>query len=340
MAERASVIKHERLLPIDDVITLEGSLRVMFIGDIHLCHAAPSSRRDDYASVMLGKIDNLRKIAKKMQVDIAITSGDLFHTKTQPAMYVVECIHRFKKWQDDNIPFYTVVGNHDIMYANTNTLDKVPLGLLFSSGTMKRLGTITVRLENKTVFFRACDYAMKPHIPDKVSEQGQGWVKFLCGHNFIPPQPYYISPDECYTEEELKSCDYDAFLMGHDHMVFPDVDYHGKKLIRPGALSRGSKHVTNRARPVCFSIIDVDKTTGEIKSTLMELPVSDASEIFSETTIAREDVSSQMSAFVKSLTKTETKETDQVDEILKKLCGDDQELYNHTKGYLDTHGIT
>lgn len=327
------------LKPIDVTYDKMPYLRWMFVGDPHLSSATPVSRKDEYQNSMLKKIVDLARFADENQVDFVIIGGDVFHIKTQPDGFMVAVTLALKTFK---VPVYTIIGNHDILYTNVDSVRRTPLGILISSGILKWMNSIKITVgddnSEKKVLIQGLDYHLRPVIPDRLP----GYDKaFLVAHQFTPHGMQFGEGDESFNEGEYQRSKWDVFYLGHDHMTYPVSVVSGKPTVRPGALSRGTKHIQNRMRDVMFTVTDVVMKDENLKVDFYQekLKVLPADEIFSDVQIKREDVSKQMTEFVRSLRDRELSDNDEIDTLVRNLCGENEVLYRLVKGYLVNYGM-
>ena len=87
---------------------------ILHVSDTHLDYRQYQNdeRRQDYADAFNQAID----IAIKENVDAVLHTGDLFHDKTPSLGSQIQCaeiIHRLETEPPEEIPFLTIVGNHE-----------------------------------------------------------------------------------------------------------------------------------------------------------------------------------------------------------------------------------
>lgn len=88
--------------------------RILHVSDTHLDYRQYQNdeRRQDYADAFNHAID----IAIEENVDAVLHTGDLFHDKSPSLGSQIECakiIHRLENEPAEEIPFLTIVGNHE-----------------------------------------------------------------------------------------------------------------------------------------------------------------------------------------------------------------------------------
>lgn len=123
-------------------------VKLLTIGDVHICDHAPGKRRDGYKERILAKLNECVKIAKENSVTHVLFLGDIFHLKAANRVShrlvqdVGEVLRSFE------VPVYILVGNHDITDGSLETLDKQPLGVLRFISNVSLLETDPVNLDD------------------------------------------------------------------------------------------------------------------------------------------------------------------------------------------------
>lgn len=321
------------LSPVYDEFEGHGNIRVMFVGDLHLSHAKPISRKDDYSKSMIEKIEQLVNLYKEAQCDLVLFSGDVWHTTKQPNNYLVDVLQVFSQFEGNA---YTIVGNHDIVYARTDTVNKTPLGVLLASGYLKRLGALVCRDGEDVVLFQGLDYIEKdPRFPEPYTEAQR---KVLVAHNYIYCQASNFDALDSFDSSDHMNSVWDLLLVGHDHSLL-EKRIGNKLILNPGALSRGTLSIENRNRDVGIFLIDIPIGEGEIKHIFYKINVRSQEEIYSELTINRREVSKRMNEFVKSLATESFSEEGEIEVILESLCGGDKVMLRYIRGHLFHNGL-
>lgn len=107
--------------------------------DVHMADEGPASRTDDWAKTVLGKLDQIGRIATEVNAIAVIDGGDFFHVKSpvrnshEVASRVAEVHNKYP------CPTFANVGNHDCKYGDLAFLPEQPLNVLFTTGVFKRL---------------------------------------------------------------------------------------------------------------------------------------------------------------------------------------------------------
>lgn len=114
-------------------------LRLVWRTDVHLSDRPPQSRRDDWESSLIGKLEQIRHIAHNMKAMAVLDGGDFFHVKS-PVRTPHRLIQRVAELHKTySCPVYATVGNHDCVYGDIDFLPQQPLGVLFATGVFQRL---------------------------------------------------------------------------------------------------------------------------------------------------------------------------------------------------------
>ena len=105
-------------------------IKVLVIGDVHICDHPPGRRVDGYKDQILDKLYECVKIAKEKEVTHVLFLGDIFHIKKAYRVShrvvhdIAEVCEAF------GLPVIVLVGNHDIDDYSLDSLPKQPLGIL------------------------------------------------------------------------------------------------------------------------------------------------------------------------------------------------------------------
>lgn len=112
-------------------------MKFLCVGDIHFTVDHPISRDEQYPKDILKKIVECIQLAKQLNCQYILCTGDWFHRKSQATFYEANLLmSMFKK---SHIPIYGIAGNHDIAGYNLKTLASRALGSLITSGHMNLL---------------------------------------------------------------------------------------------------------------------------------------------------------------------------------------------------------
>lgn len=244
---------------------------VLLIGDPHFDSQTPISRIDDYRETTLKKLYSLLSLALSHKAKTVITAGDFFHKYQVPISYLNEVIEVLKKFKDNDIDFYSLIGNHDLPHDKMVYFNSTPLSLLFKSGLVKHLRNET--LGNTEFFgldFTEIDRA--DELNEKAFDSNKKY-KFLVMH---------YATDNTIANESISRAslnNFTAVLSGHDHMPY-GRDGAMPIMLRPGSFMRRTKDEYNLERTDVI-VYKYDEMTSEI--TELSLPGVEAPNvIFSE----------------------------------------------------------
>lgn len=99
------------------------------------------------------------------------------------------------------------------------------------------------------------------------------------------------------TYDKCKELGYNAYVLGHDHTPYADVDEPLFKVIRPGSLTRGTSKTCNLYRKVNISLFDLD--THEFS--LAEIPTKPGTEVFIEKVVLSKELDVNMDEIISNL---------------------------------------
>lgn len=289
-------------------------MKILVIVDPHLSSQCPSSRRDDYPATMLDKMEQVREIARKRKIDLVLVAGDLLHNKTVSMAYLVVLARILKSF---SCPVYTTIGNHCIYYNNLDTLNRTPLGLLISAGAIQRLS----HLSFPGVDIFGYDFQYEPVKP-KV-ELGSG-LNLLVAHQFVNQSKV----PETFEFDELT--DFDVVFLGHDHSFYEPMVYGKTAIIRPGALSRGTQHLSNSHRDIGVVVFDTD--TRKIEFVKLKVQPFDA--VFLPETRIILGVRKSVAEFVHDMEAGFLKKGVSLGELINDFCAGDEELKSRVNFFL------
>lgn len=295
--------------------------KFIFVGDAHLNHVAPASRKDDYKRSMFNKLEWLIQKVIELEVRVVVFSGDLLHVKQYSDDFNTELNGVFRKFP---CPVFSIVGNHEVNFASPEYLHKSTLGVLMSSGVIKRLGSITIG--DLTLVGHDFEIEVKP-------PQAPTPNSWLVAHAFYGAKPYSSELTEVVTAQMIKVFGYKGACLGHDHVSYPIDLTEGVIIVRPGALSRVSVAQQDRSRDVKVAVIDATYPGTPVVD-IIEVPVESAEMVFSVEQTQRKGISSYLKDFVATyLSEAQTGSTDLFGQ-LKELCKENAEVYQDAEAYI------
>lgn len=114
-------------------------ISLVWRSDVHMADLGPVSRTDDWPTTVLSKLDQVARLAKRVNARAIIDGGDFFHVKS-PLRNSHEMVCRVAEQQAKHgIPVWANIGNHDCKYGDMGFLGEQPLGVLYETGVFNRL---------------------------------------------------------------------------------------------------------------------------------------------------------------------------------------------------------
>lgn len=312
------------------------TFRAGIVIDPHYSSHNPASRRDDFSAAMLEKTGFLAKQSRTLGWDAFVIAGDLFSTATLTYGYLVLLSRALKEFA---CPVYVVAGNHDMRHRQIDSIDKQPLGMLFEAEAVLDLTEV-----GPVGPFVGMHYRDNPaeFVPDPTPWHGHSWL--IC-HQYVGVEPHGFEADAggWLLYDDIDAHKYTGVVAGHDHVeVLDETTPGGAVVIRPGALSRGTKHEHNLHRtPRALSVEFSSDGSRSIKR--VEIPV--AADVFLQTALLAAERSSELKGFVTALGsdafRQEEMDTSVMDHL--RLLAESQEIapevVRRATGYLEAHGI-
>jgi DNA repair exonuclease SbcCD nuclease subunit len=190
-------------------------IKILFIGDIHIDDKNPSSRCDNYYEAIYKKIFECFEIASIKKPDIIVLLGDLFNRMEMVAKYRNKLINLFIN--NNQIPIYVVLGNHDIKSSISNLPNSV-LGTLIEAGIIRYV--------------------------DEISDLGLGFGHFKVGIESDLKEGVYS--DKSHYIWAFHANIVNTPMVFDDHVLFKDVVLHPNcKLVVGGHFHRGMRDENN-----------------------------------------------------------------------------------------------
>jgi len=263
---------------------------------------------------MFAKLDMVGRIAGKVDADAVIDAGDLIHVKAasrnshELVRRIIECHTAYP------CPTYLLPGNHDISFANYESISKQPVGVLFASGKLRHLTDTTIEKGGICVRVVGVPYAVSPTIGVFDIKKGDEDVLIVVTHALVSRDGKFTWRGEYNTEPvfswvDLAELDADVFVGGHWHRdqgAYKDVEK-DTWFVYPGSLSRGTLIHDNMDRIPKVGIISVSRDgsgTVVVDVNTCKLPVPDSDRVFNiERRYVERDMRQQIDAFILSLTK-------------------------------------
>jgi DNA repair exonuclease SbcCD nuclease subunit len=265
------------------------SSKILIFGDLHLADRPPGGRVDDYATTVLGKLQEIGSLCEREGAGLALSLGDWFHIK-QPNRVSHHLVRKtIEVCQAFPCEIWGVYGNHDI--SPDGTFDRQPLGVLQEAGA--------VQVPREAVLFAEFWLVPRPYnasaegvhdgqtdpsyysLADEEREliaKNPAPVIGLAHGSIVGPgdsRPYpWVNVDQIPGLE-----DYDLFISGHLHECLGVVQVGKTIFANPGSIGRTRRDIASYARTVEVLVVSID----EKGLTVEEVPlpgVAPALEVF------------------------------------------------------------
>ena len=221
-------------------------IRLVWRTDVHLSDRSPSSRTDDWTKTVLGKLDQVGRVAAKVNAAAVLDGGDFFHVKspTRNSHRLIQEVASLHATYP--CPVYANVGNHDCVYGDIDYLDQQPLGVLFASGVFERCydaheawftqDGVTVRVVG--IPYHGTQYDMDRF---NITKGTEDYLVVMAHVLASQKGGTMFEGEDIVKYADLAGLDPDLWLFGHWHKDQGVTDLgNGKKVVNVGSLSRGT----------------------------------------------------------------------------------------------------
>jgi predicted phosphodiesterase len=285
-------------------------LKLLLVGDIHIADRPPSIRTEAYSAQILDKLTQTVVIARDENVDGVVWVGDVFHVKAASRTSHALVQRIIEIGQSYSRPWVIVPGNHDLSNDRLESLEKQPLGVLYTAGATIGVGHV-VELDIFCIPWLR-DWAND--LEAKMSAWAECDAPLMVVHASIMP-PNENAPYEFYDAVDwgrMMSRPGDVFY-GHIHdnhgvysveMSGPDSeDEEFVTFCNVGAISRGSLHESTLKRKPHVVLYD---STKEQRFTPVPLEHLPAEEVFRlDIKAVDDDRAEKLGKFLESVEDTE-----------------------------------
>jgi hypothetical protein len=164
----------------------------------------------------------------------------------------------FLEFKKHDMSLYTIVGNHDIARNQMEKLKKSPLQILFTAEVLEQINLQKRVVINKKTLITPVSYMEYP-----TPKYNKAPYNILLAHMFFNASELFTgnTPDgkqdnrHNIQTRDLTNWEYNAAVLGHDHVEYPTMRVGNTDLIRPGAVTRATSHEYNFYRTPCFYIL-------------------------------------------------------------------------------------
>lgn len=253
--------------------------------DVHLSDRSPSSWKADYTEEIWSNLEQVGTLAREHEVSAVLDAGDYFHTKapSKNSHYLVQRSSALHLGYGR--PTLVVPGNHDLQYDNLDTLERQPLGTLYSSKVFEQLGERVFEDGNLRVRVVGVPYDPNRTLRDLLSIQKKKGDTHLIAVVHIlaslkPPasvEDFWNEPVFSYESLVTRNGP-DVFFFGHWHKDQGVEILDNKYFVNQGALSRGALVRENLERVPKVALVEFDGS--DLRVQTIELEVAPAEDVF------------------------------------------------------------
>lgn len=252
-------------------------IKFIHVTDIHIMGRTPKYRKDDFLQTALEKVKWVQDYAKSVGANAILCTGDLFD-RADTAYSVLNDL--MPVLQSSEVPWISIIGNHDEYGYNPETISRTPMGTLLNSGVIEHVSyekpiVIEPNFARKEgVVITGCDSTiLTDNREDREYDYGIVDGKDFCStltrdesvttihlsHGFLANKDWGEHIHHTQIKEIYDKVKADIILCGHEHSGFGVVrTSNGKIFINPGALGRITAGVGDVNREVNIAEITID----------------------------------------------------------------------------------
>ena len=278
-------------------------MKFLYFGDRHNTFKNPPSRIDDYQETCENKDNEIIEIGRKNNVAAFLQPGDFFNEKDINGenefiqkviskwglINIKELIDSIRDEETINpvivekiknyIPLVGIVGNHDLIGNNIESLKDTTTGLLSS------LGLINLATKENPIFFTTEDglkvaitgthYHLhmdeSAYLSDYIIDEKLGDIHIHIVHGMLSEKD--MGPLIKHTLiDKIKDTKADITLCGHNHVGFGIFNIDDKYFVNIGSVTRVSNDLKEVRRTPSVALIDISKSGVKVE----EIPLKSA----------------------------------------------------------------
>lgn len=276
-------------------------MKFLYVGDLHHDELEPVSRIDDFNETRKEKISEILSIARNNNVKAILHGGDFFNRPKMSNEFVTsvmemwneklipidiqeltfqfqagtlseqEYMNALHQYKVGNIPFISIIGNHDLIGENMDSYPKTSLNVLETSGFLH-----IATKENPIIFQdNGISVAITGYSYDRELDKSTEKEGYLVKKAKINGKPvdyqihmtHSILTDHSYGQkfahtvlvEIASKTEADLTINGHEHFGFPLTEMEGKLFVNPGSPFRLTADAKDIARMPKVLIINIDE---------------------------------------------------------------------------------
>lgn len=195
--------------------------RCMIFGDVHATHTPPRARTTKYADHISAKLEWLAAACAKLKVEVAVSTGDLFHRKSPEERDITRLIRDFGRFPGGRI--LSVPGNHDT--TKPGNIEGTAFETLVAAGVVQDLSA--ARYEHDQENFTGVTITGSPWKPEAdMAEESLYQVPTTAFRPQIHITHGMLVPDSrdypfaCTAADTLEVPENCLLVNGHNHNPF------------------------------------------------------------------------------------------------------------------------
>ncbi len=276
-------------------------MKFLYVGDLHQDELEPVNRIDDFNETRKEKISEIINIAKTNNVRAILHGGDFFNRPKMSNEFVTsvmemwndklipvdiqeltfqfqtgaiseqEYLNALHQYKIGNIPFISIIGNHDLIGESMDSYPKTSLNVLDTSGFLHIVDKDNpIIFQDKDVSIAITGYSYNRELDKSSDKEGYCVKKAIVNgkpvdyhihmtHGMLTDHSYGQKFSHTVIIDIASKTEADLTINGHDHIGFPLTEMDGKLFVNPGSPFRLSADVKEIARMPKVMLINIDK---------------------------------------------------------------------------------
>jgi DNA repair exonuclease SbcCD nuclease subunit len=282
-------------------------LAFIYRTDTHTADRGPISWKADYAAEIWSNLEQIGGFAKQYEATAVLDGGDFFHVKAPTRNSHALVIRAAELHLGYPCPTFCVEGNHDLSYNSLDSIEKQPLGVLYTSKIFTQLREQVFKDGDLQVRVVGMPYSTTRSLEELRAIQKKPGDTYLIAivHQLAaddpPPSVEDFFGEPVFRYSDLATADGpDIWMFGHWHKDQGIVSIGTKSFVNLGAVSRGALINENIERTPKVAFIEADAKG--IRVSALPLIVAPAADVFDFETKERiERESESIDQFVTSI---------------------------------------